>query len=416
MSAIREIRISSGHVIVALILFFSFLFALHLVPQPLIDWDEAVYLYLSEHMTWYFSQYTTQGSFIDNALPQGVYSSPVFHHPPLIPYLIKILSFTGPHAGSKILNFVLYVLSLFFVFDIAKRLSDLKGALLALALWVVCPIFNLEAKIVHLDFPSTVLILAGFWFYLKSRERLPERKYLALSGLAFALAMLTKYTAPVYVLVAVSLFISGKESNFDKRSLISFGVPLLFGFSWWLYILLRFGNLAPPEFTGGPSTANLTPYLKTISERGWYDIWIYFLAICPLFIVYIWGIGKYLVEFVKNCKDYFHWPNDTRILFAASAGMLIAVFLFSLINAFTNGYWIFRHSMPLFPFIYITIGWLVSGLLDRGNRVFNAYLIPFVLFTIVIMTSSTFASMANIQNLKPIPILLFWLKLGYIFH
>src|SRR3990172_8100515 len=131
MSAISEIRISSGHVIVALILFFSFLFALHLVPQPLIDWDEAVYLYLSEHMTWYFSQYTTQGSFIDNALPQGVYSSPVFHHPPLIPYLIKLFSFAGAPAGGKILNFILYGLSLYLVFVIGQKLSDLKGALLA---------------------------------------------------------------------------------------------------------------------------------------------------------------------------------------------------------------------------------------------------------------------------------------------
>src|SRR3989304_8202714 len=98
MDTIREIRISSEHVIVAFILFFSVLFVQHLIRQPVIDWDEAVYLYLSEHMTWYFTQYTTQGSFIDNALPQGAYSSPVFHNPPLIPYLIKLLSFTGPHA------------------------------------------------------------------------------------------------------------------------------------------------------------------------------------------------------------------------------------------------------------------------------------------------------------------------------
>src|SRR4030066_323584 len=226
MNAIREIRISSGHLIVAFIIFFSFFFLLNLMRQPVIDWDESVYLYLSEHMTWYLTQYTTQGSFIDNALPQGVYSSPVFHHPPLIPYLIKILSFAGPHTGGKILNFIFYGLSLFLVFDIAKRLSDIKGALLSLALWVVCPIFNLEAKIVHLDFPSTALILTGFWFYLKSQERLPAKKYLVLSGLAFALAMLTKYTAPLYIFVAVLLFISGKDRIFDKRSLISLGVPL----------------------------------------------------------------------------------------------------------------------------------------------------------------------------------------------
>src|SRR3989304_4947286 len=218
MGAIREIRISSGHVIVALILFFSFLFALHLVPQPLIDWDEAVYLYLSEHMTWYLGQYTTQGSFIDEALPQGVYSAPVFHHPPFIPYLIKILSFAGSTTGGKILSFMMYCGSLFLVYSIAGRLSGLKGALIALSLWVVCPVFNLEARIVHLDLPFSVLILAGFWFYLKSEERLEDRRFLTLAGIAFALAMLTKYTAPVYILTAAVLFLSGRVRMRDAKS------------------------------------------------------------------------------------------------------------------------------------------------------------------------------------------------------
>ena len=96
--------------------------------------------------------------------------------------------------------------------------------------------------------------------------------------------------------------------------------------------------------------------------------------------------------------------------------MLLAVILFSFVNALTNGYWILRHIMPIFPIIYITIGWLISNLCDRGNRVFNAYLIPFVLMTLIIMISSTFATTANVRNLKVIPILLFWVKLEYLFH
>ncbi len=416
MGAIREIRVSSGHLIAAFIIFFSFLFALHLVHQPVIDWDEAVYLYLSEHMTWYFSQYTTQGSFIDNALPQGVYSAPVFHHPPLIPYLIKILSFAGVQAGGKILNFIIYAVSLLLVYDIAKKLSDLKGALIALSLWVVCPIFNLEARIIHLDLPSSVFILAGFWLILKSNDRLKDHRYLTLSGIAFALAMLTKYTAPLYVIVAALLFLSSHDRIRDPKSWISFGLPLVFGFAWWIYILLRLGSLTPPEFAAGPSTVNLTPYLKSISERKWYDIWIYFLAICPLFTVYIWGMGKYLLALTRNAAGYFQWPNSVRLLVTANAGVILAVICFSFINAFTNGYWTLRHIMPIFPLIYITSGCLVSDLLDKGSRVLNAYIIPFVFITVIIMTSSTIATTANVNNLKVVPVLLIWLKLGYLFH
>jgi len=45
--------------------------------QPL-DWDERVYLHLSEHMTWSLGSYTTRGSEFDEKLPHRCYGAEVF--------------------------------------------------------------------------------------------------------------------------------------------------------------------------------------------------------------------------------------------------------------------------------------------------------------------------------------------------
>ena len=167
MEKLTAISLNNRHVLMTFFLIFGMFFLFHLVHQPVIDWDEEVYLHLSKQMTWNLERYTTQNSHIDEQLPQAYYRSPLFHHPPLIPFGIKLLSFAGYLTGAKILNLILWCASIFLVFAIACKFTDLKGAILALTLWVICPIVNLEVRLVHLDFPSTVLTLLGFWFFLK---------------------------------------------------------------------------------------------------------------------------------------------------------------------------------------------------------------------------------------------------------
>ena len=46
------------------------------------DYDEGVYLVLSQKMSWTIQDYSTSGTEIDSVLGKSVYSAPVFHHPP----------------------------------------------------------------------------------------------------------------------------------------------------------------------------------------------------------------------------------------------------------------------------------------------------------------------------------------------
>ncbi|CAB1059579.1 hypothetical protein D1BOALGB6SA_4341 [Olavius sp. associated proteobacterium Delta 1] len=416
MEKLKAISLNARHILMAFFLIFGVNYSFNLVHQPVIDWDEEVYLHLSKQMTWTLERYTTQNSHIDRELPQAYYRSPVFHHPPLVPMGIKLLSFAGPLIGAKILNLILWGTSFLLVYAIACKFTDLKGSILALVLWVICPIVNLETRLVHLDIPATVLILCGIWFFLKYQEQLSRPSYLVGSGAAFALAMLTKHTGPLLVSLPALLFVANRQQLKDWKAWAIYGAMLSFGFSWWLYMYARFGSLIPPGFGGDNINHHVTPYLKSISKRQWYDLWIYFLAICPLFLFYLGGVSKTLYDCIGRRRTLPAISDRTRSLIAVNAGIWAFVLVISLINSQTNGYWVFRHIMPVFPIIYISLGVICSRILDRDHATINSLLIAFVLLTLVTMISSTAITGLENRNVKPIPVSLYWLKMGHLFH
>jgi 4-amino-4-deoxy-L-arabinose transferase-like glycosyltransferase len=400
----------------AVLLIFGLLFLTHLMHQPAIDWDEEVYLYLSENMTWTFQGYTTRDSHIDRELPQAYYRSPLFHHPPLVPLAIKVFSFMGYAGGAKLLNLILWAVSIFLVYSIAGKFTDFKGVILALAFWLICPIMNLEARLVHLDFPATVLTLLGMWLFIKYQDQPANRIYLAGSGAAFALAMLTKYTGPLLVILPASLFIANRKQFGDWKAWAIGCTTVSFGFVWWLYVYMRFGSLIPPGFDEVNLNQHVTPYLNSISKRKWYDLWIYFLAICPLFLFYLGGAAKTLLDGMRKPAIFLEASDSSRSLMAANAGIWAFVLAFSLINSQTNGYWVFRHILPVFPIIYISLGVICSRILDDYPETMGSFLLAAILFTVVTMISSNAVTGLEVRNLKPIPVSLYWFKMGYLFH
>lgn len=416
MEKINEISLNGRNVLMAFFLIFGVYYLFQLIHQPVVDWDEEIYLHLSKQLSWTLDGYTTRNSHIDRALPQSYYRSPLYHHPPLVPFGMKLLSFVGYIAGAKLINLILWGISLYLVYRIAGRFTDLKGTILALILWLMCPILNLEARLIHLDFPATVLTLLGFWLFLKSRDQCPGYSRLAWSGLAFSLAMLTKFTAPLLVSLPAFLFIADRKRRRDWKAWLTYGGTLSLGFVWWLYIYLRFGSIIPPGFGADDISGHVTPYLKSIANRQWYDLWIYYVAICPLFLLYLGGIGQTLCGAIVKRRRLAAIPDGIQTLMAANIGLWVFVLMFSLINSQANGYWVFRHIMPVFPFIYISLGVICSRALDREGAMINSFLIVGVLFTLVSMISSTAVTGLEVRNLKPIPVSLYWLKFGHLFH
>jgi hypothetical protein len=58
--------------------------------KPHSEGDELVYYVLSQRMGWDLSNYTTKDDPRVNDLPYTIYRGPVFHHPPVLPFVLKI--------------------------------------------------------------------------------------------------------------------------------------------------------------------------------------------------------------------------------------------------------------------------------------------------------------------------------------
>jgi 4-amino-4-deoxy-L-arabinose transferase-like glycosyltransferase len=388
----------------------AILFHYRIYSNNFLEWDERVYLYLSENMNWTLGNYSTQGSFIDEILPGKVYSAEIFHHPPLIPYLIKIFSIPMvPLLAARTLNLVLIFASIYFVFRLTLSLSGFKGAMLATTFWIFCPIFNLESNLVHLDFPTTVLILAGTWYFYSYLDQ-NRMVYLLLSGGAFALAMLTKFTAPIFVLLPVFLALTKKDFFQERASaFLYFGLVAL-GFSWWATIVFKYGSLLPVEFIGD-STEEVahSPYLDKMRMRSWYHIWIYFTAVFPLFILYISTLGKNFFNAIKNWDGFSDTSIPIRFLALVNISSILAVVGFDIANSISNKVWVFRHIMPVFPFIYITTTYALISLLNQKNQILKKAGILLSCLTLILMGSSTYYTIKNPWNIKVIPSIFGWI-------
>ena len=93
ISKIREIQIVTAFVVL------SVLFHINTYIEPLTDFDEYIFLHLSEEMKWYGDNYSTKSffnkkvfrksTFRKDTKRRSVYEAQVFHHPPLYPFLVR---------------------------------------------------------------------------------------------------------------------------------------------------------------------------------------------------------------------------------------------------------------------------------------------------------------------------------------
>ncbi len=184
---------------------------------------------------------------------------------------------------------------------------------------------------------------------------------------------------------------------------------LALGWSWHLVVLAQYGTLMPPELIGFRGDGSpLTPYLQSIGRREWYHLWLYFLCICPLFVLYIGWLLRILLPGKGGVASKIFSSRATRDLVLLNLSTIFGVLLFSLVNM-TNGYWTMRHIMPIYPVIYITLGTIVSGMWHRGGVEDKAALAVLLFFNTAFMGASTFVTMQHIDTLRPVPAILLWI-------
>ena len=161
--------------------------------------DELAYFVLSQRMGWDLSNYTTKDDPRVNTFPYTIYRNPVFHHPPLLPLVLKagaqftanpLLYLTGlgpPRsrggaaadvvaqpavAAAFLFNVFVCVAALWY----ACRLLVLceiepQYGTAALAGITLCPLVLFSTVRIHHDGLAGLLLLCGFVAFAESLER-----------------------------------------------------------------------------------------------------------------------------------------------------------------------------------------------------------------------------------------------------
>lgn len=126
---------------------------------------------------------------------------PSWYYPPLAPTMTSFLYFIfGTSTKVAVMSNVIFLLILVFsVYGTGALIFNRKVGLLASALILLFPIILKNSVIYMLDLPLTAMVALGVFILLKS-DCFKDTKFSTLSGFAFGLGMLTKWTYLFFVI------------------------------------------------------------------------------------------------------------------------------------------------------------------------------------------------------------------------
>ncbi len=117
---------------------------------------------------------------------------------------------------------VFAVIAFWSIYLIAKMLFDKTSALLAAGIWATLPATVVWSRMVMLEIPTTAIILAGSFCYLKYRES-EHIRWLAMTAIFVVIAFMTKqwaiFIAGVFLIDL--LMQNGWKKTFSQRNIIA---------------------------------------------------------------------------------------------------------------------------------------------------------------------------------------------------
>jgi len=331
------------------ILAFSTIFFVNLGSGPLWVADEQTYSEWAFHM-FKTGDYLTPWAFGQLEIGLG--------KPPLFMWLMSLAYqiFGANNFASRFWSAVFGALSLVLLFYLGKKLyNSYVGFLSALVLGTFAT-FYVFARHAMTDVTFVFFVLASVYFLLLSEETEGSRRYVALGGLFFGLAFMTKQLQALLIpLIIVSYFFAtrrGIRFFFSRRFALFWRVGLLVVSPWLIYMTLRFG----PDFwqshflfsgvtrTISPIEGHVEGYLYYFSHLVSYEnlFWVLMLPLAA-------GLCAFNA-FVRRSK------GDTLVL----AWMTIVLAVFTL--AQTKLFW---YILPAFPAFAIAISNLLFQMVKR---------------------------------------------------
>jgi outer membrane protein assembly factor BamB len=221
------------------ILAFSVIFFVNLGSGPLWAADEQVYSQWAFHMVKTGDYFTPWGN-------GGVLFW--IGKPPLNMWLMALsYQFLGvSNFTSRLSSAVFGSLSLVLVFYLGKKLyNPAVGVLSALILGTFTTFYE-YARRAMTDVPFVFFIMASVYFFVVSDKKENDKKYAALSGLFFGLALLTKQLQALLIPLIIFVYLLATKRSvrflFTKRFTLLWALALLIFAPWVIYMYASFGS------------------------------------------------------------------------------------------------------------------------------------------------------------------------------
>jgi hypothetical protein len=326
-----------------------------LVPHT--EGDEQIYILLAEQMGWDASHYTTAD--IPNAasLPSVVYVSPLFVHPPLFPFVLKL----GIALGNPVLAGLLFeVAAMALLFLVLARRSpaipfDAGPRLLLLGLAAVCPILLFSTSRLHLDGPAAIFFCCGVVLLIEAMDAGSTRLSAAAGGcLAAALNMKFSTLALLPLLpacLAYRHFLVPGARPAVKPFLVAMAVTGALGAPHYVRYVLTYGTLDYRQLLAPlPAYANY-PFLLWVDSITRGRMAANLLAVYP-FLPFLFAPGKLAERFRRG---------DWHPFMVGATGYVLLVLLLTSKSQM-------RYFAPFTPFAAIALAGAVQAASPARRR------------------------------------------------
>lgn len=231
---------------------------------------------------------------------------------------------------------------------------------------------------------QTALLILGFYFTLKITIGSNfEHKYLFVTSILFALAILTRLDSGIVILL-LTIFIGNKifSLNFPARIKIRYSlfltapIMIIVG-SWLLWKLSYYGNILPNTFYVKASA--ITSPLKGLK---YVSTFIFSYLLFPISIISIFAV-----------KSIFKNKISHIILLCSLIGLWLA-YVIKIGGDFME----FRFFVPIMPFIFILFGWVIFYFIK--NRIYQ-WVLTFLILSGSVHHALTFA-LDKDERIEPI--------------
>lgn len=248
----------------------------YLLFDPIRGWDESVYLNLGQDLAHNPYLYSLINSGWNDFIPSTdiLYSWPnIGFRPPLLPYLIAIISALKLNFLIPLLVPILSTASVYLVYRLGALMFNKRAGLYASIFFCLVPLNIYTSEKIWVDAPVVFFVLLTFLSFWRGYER-GEKKHKILFGLYLGLALLTRYTAMWIAPVFLIYFLTRDRSlHFMKDKYLWFAVCLftILICPWLFYGYVYYHNPLG-GFIHGLQAANYYGGIQAWSyylERSW---------------------------------------------------------------------------------------------------------------------------------------------------